>query len=112
MTSPYGYTSTDNSIFGAIFILSGVIGSFIFGMILDKTAKFKLILNIICIVACISVLVSIFTLPIGSVPIFAINLLFVGASVIPIIPICYSFSVELTYPISEAMSNGMMVMVS
>jgi hypothetical protein len=37
---------------------------------------------------------------------------FIGISLIPIIPVAYSFSVELTYPISEAMSNGMMIMVS
>jgi hypothetical protein len=35
-----------------------------------------------------------------------------GFTVIPIIPISYGFAVELTYPISEAMSNGMMILVS
>lgn len=43
---------------------------------------------------------------------FAANLAFVGFSVIPIIPISYSFAVELTFPTPEAMSNGMMILPS
>ena len=35
-----------------------------------------------------------------------------GAAVIPTGSVCFAFAVELTYPISEAVSNGMMVMVS
>jgi len=55
---------------------------------------------------------AMFILPLGNVPLFALNLMIVGVSVIPIIPVSYGFAVELTYPLSEAMSNGMMIMVS
>lgn len=37
---------------------------------------------------------------------------FCGFFTLPVIPLGYSFSVELTYPVSEAMSNGIMVLVS
>lgn len=112
ITEPYGYTSVDNSIFGAIFILSGVVGSFIYGMILDRTNRYLLVLRVITISSFLSIIGAMFTLPTKNVGLFAVNLLFVGASVIPVIPISYSFAVELTYPLSEAMSNGMMIMVS
>jgi hypothetical protein len=84
----------------------------VFGSILDKTAKFKKILLILCICSLFGMAASFFTLPSQNVPIFSVNLLILGASVIPVVTVCYSFSVELTYPISEAMSNGMMIMVS
>lgn len=112
LTEDYYPDPAYNSLFGAVFILSGVVGSFICGIILDKTSKYKLMLFLVSLISMISVFCCLFTLKSGSVPLFSINLMFVGASVISIIPVSYSFAVELTYPISEAMSNGMMIMVS
>jgi hypothetical protein len=40
------------------------------------------------------------------------NIALLGFFLIPIIPIGYGFSVELTYPVSEALSNGLMVFFS
>lgn len=112
LTAPYGYSSGDNALFGGIFILTGVVGSFVYGVILDRSAKYKLILILISISSVCSIMLTMVTLPMGSVPIFSLNLMFVGISVIPVIPVSYSFAVELTYPVPEAMSNGMMIMAS
>ena len=112
LTTPYGYTSTHNAIFGGVFIFSGVSGSFVLGMILDRTQRFKLIINMISLSAIGFIGCGFFTLPSGSVALFSVNLMFIGFSVIPIIPISYAFAVELTYPIPEAMSNGMMILPS
>ena len=98
--------------FGGIFIFTGVIGSFVFGVILDRTAQYKKILTIISVASVFSIILTMITLPYGNVLLFSFNLMLVGVSVIPVIPISYSFAVELTYPISEAMSNGMMIMAS
>lgn len=112
VTAPFGYTAVDNSIFGATFIFFGVTGSFVFSILLDKYAKYKLIINIISTFACIFIACAFFTLPSGSVVLFSINLACVGFCVIPIIPSSYAFAVELTYPVPESMSNGMMILVS
>ena len=112
MTSPYGYSPVDNAIFGATFILCGVIGSFVFGFLIDKTSKYQTILRVVIIIGVVSIPFTFFTLPSGNGFLFAFNLVFLGIAVIPIIPIAYSYSVELTYPVSEAMSNGMMIMFS
>ncbi len=52
------------------------------------------------------------TLPLEIGWIFSFNLAFIGFSVIPIIPISYGFAVELTFPVPEAVSNGMMILPS
>jgi hypothetical protein len=44
---PFGYTSTATSIFGATFICSGIIGSMIFSLYVDKTNKYIRTLRII-----------------------------------------------------------------
>jgi len=41
-----------------------------------------------------------------------LNIALLGASLVPIVPLGYSFSVELTHPVSEAMSNGVIVLAA
>ena len=48
MVSPYGYTGSDSGIFGACFILCGLVGSFMQGALLDKYGKYLLLLKGIC----------------------------------------------------------------
>lgn len=51
-------------------------------------------------------------IPEGKIVLLSVNLVFLGVFVLPIIPLGYSFSVELTYPVSEPMSNGIMILIS
>jgi FLVCR family feline leukemia virus subgroup C receptor-related protein len=112
ITAPYGYSNTDNSIFATVLIICGVLGSLVFGMVLAKTAKYKMVLFILGFGAMASLSFGMYTLPSESVALFSINLAFIGITVVPIIPTSYALAVELTYPLPEAMSNGMMVMLS
>ena len=112
VTEPYGYVATDNAVFGAVFILFGVIGSFIFSILLDKYQRFKLIINVITFLGCIFTAFAFVTLPSRNVALFSFNLALIGFTVIPIIPISYAFSVELTFPVPESLSNGMIILPS
>lgn len=69
-------------------------------------------INVISFSAVFFVLLAFITLQTGSTLWFSINIAFIGISLIPIIPISYGFCVELTYPIPEPMSNGMMILPS
>ena len=89
-----------------------MIGSFIFSSIIDKTAKYQLMLKIVCFIGIIAIPFTYLSLRPDNRIWFSVNLVFLGIAVIPCIPIAYSYSVELTYPVSEAMSNGMMIMYS
>lgn len=40
------------------------------------------------------------------------NIACLGFFILPIIPVGYSFSIELTYPVSEVMSNGIIMLFS
>jgi len=48
LVTPYGFDSSASSIFGAVFIVSGLIGSFIFSSFLDKNQTYLKILRIVC----------------------------------------------------------------
>ena len=112
ITVPFGYEGVDNAVFGGVFIFCGVAGSFVLGIVLDKTQKFKLMINCTALCAVGFILLGLVTLPSGKGWLFSLNLAFIGFSVIPIIPISYGFAVELTFPIPEAVSNGMMILPS
>ena len=51
-----------------------------------------------------------FVLPSKNPSLMCVNLFFLGFAIISVIPVSYAFSVELTYPVSEAVSNGTMIM--
>lgn len=111
LTGPYNYTATDNAIFGGVFIIFGVLGSFVLGVYLDKSAKFKFLIIMTSGLSMVFILLGLLTLPFNKW-LFTFNLALVGFTVIPIIPISYGFAVELTFPVPEAMSNGMMILPS
>jgi MFS family permease len=111
ITAPFLYTALDNAIFGGVFIFFGVLGSFVLGVYLDKSAKYKFLINMTSGLSMLFILLGLLTLPFNKW-LFTFNLALVGFTVIPIIPISYGFAVELTFPVPEAMSNGMMILPS
>ncbi len=111
ITAPFDYTALDNAIFGGVFIVFGVLGSFVLGVYLDKSAKFKFLIIMTSGLSLAFILLGLLTLPFNKW-LFTFNLALVGFTVIPIIPISYGFAVELTFPVPEAMSNGMMILPS
>ena len=81
---------------GANFILSGVVGSIIVGKLLDRTKQFLLFLRIICTMSVVFMTTAVWTLPSESTVLLNINLTLLGLFLIPIIPVGFNLSVELT----------------
>jgi MFS family permease len=54
VTSPYDYKALDNSIFGAVFIICGVIGSIVISILIDRFHRFKLTFIALALVSVIS----------------------------------------------------------
>ncbi len=52
------------------------------------------------------------SLPSENVLFEAVTMMLIGAFVLPITSISYSFSVELAFPVPEVMTNGMMISIS
>jgi MFS family permease len=110
LTKPYHYSTFANAAFGGIFIIFGVIGSFILSVYLDKSPRYKFVMISISFLAVVSTGLSIFSLPSGKAGLFGFNVAVMGFATIPMTPIAFAFAVELTYPAPEAMSNGMMIL--
>ena len=112
LVEPYGFDSADAAIFGGVFITSGLIGSFVASGILDKYAAYKKVTCASCWGTLIFGSMLLGTFLTGNIIIVSINIACMGFFILPILPIGYSFAVEITYPVSEVMSNGTMMLVA
>lgn len=112
LVSKFGYTSTDSSYMGACLIISGLTGSFILSSYLDKHKNYLSQLRMVCFTTIFLFSFSFWTLETRNIYLVLFNISLIGFFLLPIIPLGYGFSVELTYPVSESMSNGVLMLFS
>jgi sugar phosphate permease len=111
-TAPYGYSPGDLSVICLVFSISGILNSFIIGLLLDRYQCYKKALLALCISSIFALSLSALTLPSGRVGFQAIAMMWTGASMIPVVTICFSFAAELSYPVPESNSIGFMISVA
>jgi FLVCR family MFS transporter 7 len=108
-----GYSDNDAGIFGGSMIMSGIIGSIISGIILDKTKRFEELAKI-CFSMCalaniIFVLVQLYNND-SSLIYYSMlgSFILIGLFGLPLLPICMECCLECVYPIPEATSTGLL----
>jgi len=99
------YGNVAASMFGASFIVGGILGSFVFAVLLDKFKKFKLLLIIICAGSVIFTGLQILVFPLGNF-LGIIVAFFMGFFMFSVMCVGFDLGVELTYPIDESYSTG------
>ena len=95
---PFGYTTTQISIFGATFVVFGSVAAVLIGIFLDRTKRYLLCLRAIPIGTFLLFVGASFVVRSGS---FFASLLVVtlaGLACVPVIAVCYSFGTECTHP--------------
>jgi hypothetical protein len=73
---------------------------------------YRKLLIITCLISGVAFIVMSVALPTRKTAMAAFSLLLVGAGIIPIMSIGYAFSVELAYPMPEAIVNGTMISIA
>jgi len=111
MTAPLGYTDTDSSLFGAIFIVGGIVGSGVLGAYVEITKQYKRALLIVSIIACLTPFLLMYTLSTEVIWLCCISIFLMGLD-LAILPIGIDFGVELTFPVEEAISTGLLMSAS
>ena len=112
LTEPFGYDVTENGIFGIFFIVGGLIGTVISGVILDLTRRYQRMTYILTFIINISTAMGFLSLPSKNDFLVSLNMLIFGGSAFPIVALFYSYSIELTFPIQEGVSNGLALLVA
>ena len=107
----YDYSMQSNSMCCLLFLFGGILNSFFLGSILDKYQCYKKLMIIISALSLATNLMHFGSLPFHNTMIEAFVMLLTGMSVVPITSVAYVFSVELAFPVPEALTNGMMITV-
>ncbi len=92
------FTPTEVSILGGVFIISGVISSLLFGILLDKYRKYLLITKIISLGSFLVLASFYIIMQTGSkLFVFIISVIF-GIILVPFLPVGTAFAGEITFP--------------
>ncbi len=99
--------SPDSGIIGGLVLIGGIFGAFLLSSLSDKLGKRKIFLNLALI---ISVPLSLL-LEFSDIFILTLILAFAfGFILVPALPVGLTYGAEITYPISEEISNGILMM--
>jgi MFS transporter, FLVCR family, feline leukemia virus subgroup C receptor-related protein len=111
-TAPYFYETSDISIASLIFMVSGIFNSFFIGTLLDKYQCYRKALIFLSCASILTMSTAFFALPSKKVGIFAAGMMLIGATLIPVVTVCFSYAAELSYPVPESYSIGIMISIS
>ncbi|CDW77331.1 major facilitator superfamily protein [Stylonychia lemnae] len=109
ISAQYDYGADAASLFGAIFIIGGIIGSACFGVWVEIKKTYKLSVIIISILSALSIVGVAFSFMTGLVWLSTLFCFIVGFSMIPIMAVGFELGVEVTYPIDESYSTGLLM---
>ncbi|MFW9781970.1 MAG: MFS transporter [Candidatus Heimdallarchaeota archaeon] len=108
IVDPRGYDPTFAGILGGLMLLGGIIGCLIMSTLSDKYRKRKILLLISLIIATISMFVITFTVSDILLLVFGFLL---GFGILSAGPVGLEYAVDVTKPVPEASSNGMLMMI-
>ena len=103
-----GYNDSLSALFGVCFITGSIIGSAVFGIIVEIYKNYKSATVMICGMGAIASTFVEVSLYIPSTVLACITMTFTGA-VLALLAVGIDFAVELTYPVAESISTGLLM---
>ena len=100
----YGFEPEEASLFGVTIIVGAVIGSILYGFLLEKLKNYKSVLVFICIASTISTTALIYIMPSGVIEYVAAVFFCIGFNIISVAVVCFDLGVEQLYPLGESFS--------
>ena len=108
LVNALGYKDNLASLFGVVFIVGSIAGAAVFGTIVELNKNYKSAIVIICGMGAIASVFVEVSMYIDSAVMAGISFVFNGAS-LAILPVGIDFAVELTYPVAEVVSTGLLM---
>ena len=105
-----GYSDSSSSLFGASYITGSVVGSAFFGAIVEIYKVYRTATITICALGVVSSALIAGMFFVGSLPLLCGAFLLTGCS-LALLPVGIDFAVELTYPVAEPVSTGLLMSV-
>lgn len=109
MVAPFCYTSDDASLFGGLLIGCGLVSAGFVGLFLEKTRKYKIALRLGFSGAALATMGFTLSLKQGSSDAIAATCALMGICMLPMLPASFEAAAEVTYPVSEDISTGILM---
>ena len=107
--TPFGYSAKLLAAYGFMFFFTGLFGSIFYGILADRTRRFKCIL----LVLLGTIITGITSMLIVTKDVYSarliLTLVFTTFSSAPLTPMSLNFAAELTFPINPGVINGGMI---
>ena len=103
-----GYNDDVSSLFGIMFIVGAIVGAAVFGTLVEIFKMYKSATIIICGMGALASAFVEYSLYIESIVLACISFVFTGAA-LALLPVGIDFAVELTYPVAESISTGLLM---
>ena len=111
LANKYGYTDSDSSVFGAVFIIGGIVGSAILGFYVEASRKYKRTMLIVATIAIFGPMGLLGALYTGQLWPVCLACFLLGFD-LAILPVGIDFGVEMNFPLPEPISTGLLMSVS
>ncbi|UCD01773.1 MAG: MFS transporter [Promethearchaeota archaeon] len=108
IVAPRGFDPTEAGILGGLMLIGGIVGCVIMSALSDKYKKRKILLIISIIIATISL--SVITFSADPILLYLFSFL-LGYGILSAGPVALEYAVDLTEPVPEATSNGLLLMI-
>lgn len=109
MIMPHGYSNADAGVFGAVFISSGVIGAAVFGNLMEKYRNYRFIMKTTSGMAFLMILWFLCMIYKDNYWPLLLSYGSVGFFMLPLVPISMTNCAECTYPVSEELAMGLLL---
>ena len=106
LIQPFGYSNDDAGLFGTLFGVGGLIGAALGCWVLKRYKRYKLTVKVYIYLCLISVLIFVCMLRPDNYSPLLISFVLMGFAILPLLPILMETCAECSYPISEDVSAG------
>lgn len=104
ISTVFGYSTEESSLFGVVIIIGAIIGSVVYGTALEKWKKYKTLLRYICFASILSTSALVYVIPRGKTGPVLFVFFSIGFNIISVAVVCFDLGVEQLYPLGESYS--------
>jgi len=112
LISPMGYESIVSGYYGGLVLVTGMIGSIIWGIYVGISKKYKRSLMTLASLSTSMLIVLLFVGPKGDAVLTGVWISLYGFFTTPMLPIIFELCCEITFPVAEANAGGLTYMMT
>jgi cyanate permease len=109
LTAPCGYSEAQGGVFGGLLVGTGIPAAVFAGVLMDRTHAYRPMLKCGYLLSLGAAVLFCAAQRPDNAPVLGLSYALLGASMLPLLPITIETCAELTYPVPEVYSSGLLL---